>query len=425
MTKLRTLPFWILAAAALGLSGCNQQQGTEVTVKLINQWGTPATATVVYQVGNGDWKLAAQKDYGVYTFVVPPGETRYGVSANCLPVGLSTIGFFSTYQLTTNDTTEVVFPCLNLSDQSFSEISLDWDASALGANRFEAYDRIDQNDSGSTPLTLDAIIGEDEPFLFLAYSGGVVDYANLEGVRFERFDTTPNQTHSVTFTASDTATFGSLTGPSTPTGFNDCDFDSGLVIHNGLYVPELAQAGGNPCNGDFLRVPGTSPGDVRMFMANYRDPVNNRTLVSILFTGTDAASASLPALPSPWPTSYAVDAAALPSFDLNHPDGDATGYLIFYNGDRGPFWQIYVSPDWLAGATSYSLPDLSQAPDFGGIVPLKGDSVDWEVIAFFSDRPIGDWLSTPTWMPAGPVSMPVLPGGGMTAASIAGTLTVP
>jgi len=71
-------------------------------------------------------------------------------------------------------------------------------------------------------------------------------------------------------------------------------------------------------------------------MANYRDPVNNRTLVSILFTGTDAASASLPPPPSPWPTSYAVDAAALPSFDLNHPDGDATGYLIFHNGDRGP-----------------------------------------------------------------------------------------
>jgi len=58
-------------------------------------------------------------------------------------------------------------------------------------------------------------------------------------------------------------------------------------------------------------------------------------------------------------------------------------------------------------------------------VPLKGGSVDWEVLAFFSDRPIGYWLSTPTWMPAGPVCMPVLASTGMTAASIAGTLTVP
>lgn len=429
---MKTWRRWLLffLAAAAGLAGCGKTpSGTEVTVRLVNLWGTPATATVVYQTSDGEWKLAAQKDYGVYTFVVPEGETRYGVSANCIPagVGLSTLGFFTTYQLTTNDATEVVFPCLNLSDQRFGNVSISWDASALSANYFKAYSRADDDDTGSSPLTLGAIMGEDEPFLFLAYSGGSDNYANLEGVRFERFDTGPNQSHSVTFAADDAAEFGTFSGPSTPSGFNDCQLGSGLIVHDGLFADGLAQGGSNnPCGGDFLRVPGTVSNDARLLMANYQDPANDRSLLSILYADPDAADVDLPDLPSPWPTSYSVTAAALPTFDLDHPDGDVTSYVIFYNGSDGPWWQIYLSPDWLAGASTYTLPDLSGAPDFGGIVPLKGDQVEWEIAAFFSDRPIGDWLGTSIWMPAGgPVNMPVLPGAWMSAASIAGTYTVP
>jgi hypothetical protein len=421
-------PFAVLVlGASLWLSGCNQAQGTEVTVKLLNAWGTPATATVVYQVGDGDWKLAAQKDYGVYSFVVPQGETRYGVSVNCVPSGiLGTIGFFTTYQLTTDDATEVVFPCLNLSDQSFSNVSLTWDASAVSGNYFKAFSRLDEADSNTSPLSVGTIIGENEPFLFLAFSGGNDNYANLEGVRFERFDTAPGLTHDVTFTAGDAATFGTLSGPATPSGFNDCEFGSALVIHDGLFAGGLAQGSGNPCSGDYLRVPGTSSQDARMLMASYRDPANNRSLLSMAFADANAASVELPGLPNPWPTSYAVDPAVLPTFGLEHPDGNATGFVIFYSGSDGPWWQIYLSPAWLAGATSYTLPDLSSAPDFGGIKLLTGEQAEWEVAAFFSDRPIGDWLGATTWlMLGGPAAVPVLPGAEMKAASIAGNFTVP
>ncbi|WP_457631138.1 hypothetical protein [Oceanithermus sp.] len=417
----------LLLGASLWFYGCNQTQGTEVTVRLVNAWGTPATATVIYQVGDGEWKLAAQKDYGVYSFMVPPGETRYGVSANCLPLStLSTLGFFTTYQLTTDDATEVVFPCLNLSDQSFGNVSLTWDASALSGDYFKAFSRLDDASSNTSPLSVGTIIGENEPFLFLAFSGGSDDYANLEGVRFERFDTAPGLTHDVTFTAGDAATFGTLSGPATPSGFNDCELSSALITHDGLFAGGLAQGSGDPCSGDYLRVPGTGSQDARMLMASYRDPVNNRSLLSMAFADANAASVELPELPGPWPADYAVEPAVLPTFDLEHPDGNATGYVIFYSGSNGPWWQVYLSPSWLAGAASYTLPDLSGAPDFGGIKLLKGEEARWEIAAFFSNRPIGDWLGSTTWHPlGGPFAIPVLPGAAMKAASIAGTYPVP
>lgn len=427
MKRLLAVPAVLVFAALLGLTGCNQQQGTTVTVKLLNQWGTPATATVVYQVGNGEWKLATQKDYGVYTFVVPPGETRYGVSANCIPPIpiLSTIGFFSTYQLTTNDATEVTFPCLNLSDQTFSSVSLSWDATNVGGDYFQAFSRLDSDDTGTSPLSIGTIVGPDEPFLFLAYATSA-SYANLKGVRFERFDTSPSMSHNVTFTAGDAVAFGTLSGPATPTGFSNCSFNAAFVTHDGLIADSLGEASGDPCSGNFLRIPGAASNDVLALMARYNDSANNRSLISLAYVDGNAASASLHALPSPWPTSYSVDAAALPTFTLDHPDGEPTAYVIFYNGTDGPFWQLYISPDWLAGASSYTLPDLSSAPDFGGIKLLSGEGVEWEVAAFFSDRPLGDWLAASSWLPAGgPVAMPVVPGAWMTAASIAGTYTVP
>ncbi len=50
----------------------------------------------------------------------------------------------------------------------------------------------------------------------------------------------------------------------------------------------------------------------------------------------------------------------------------------------------------------------------------------WQVAAFFSDQPIGDWLSSTRWITTGGlVGMPVVPGAHMTAASISNNFTVP
>jgi len=423
--------WWLFfLASILILFGCGKTpRGTEVTVRLVNQWGTPATATVIYQVGDGDWEMAAQKEYGVYTFTVPTRETRYGVSVNCIPIGLNTFGFFYTYQLTTNDATEVVFPCLNLSDQRFGTINISWNAKALSGNHLEVYGRADDGYTSSSPLELEAIMSNDEPFLFLTFDG-IGTYDNLKGVRFERFQTTPYMNHNVTFTADDAAKFGRFQGPTPPSDFEkSCDFTSGVIIHDGIFVTGvngLARHEDDPCSGNYLRVPGTASNDARVLMAGYADSSNDRSLLSLLYAGADSASATLPPLPSPWPASYSVTANALPTFDLNHPDDNVTGYNIFYRGYDGPWWQIFVSPDWLAGASTYTLPDLSGAPDFGGIKLFSGEKAEWAVVAFFSERSIGDWLSTRIWISDNRLAnIPVLPGAGMGIASSYGDFEVP
>ena len=433
MRRTFAVPVLALLAAALWLGGCNQPQGTEVSVKLINQWGTPATATVIYQVGDGAWKLAAQKDYGEYSFVVPPGETRYGVSVNCLPAGsfLSTFGFFTTYQLTTSDTTAVTVSCLNFSDQRFTDATINWDVSAVGGDRLRTVTAVDDSNDATSPDTVGAIAGPQQPFLFLAYA---TDYSfgNLKGVRFGRYDVDAYDSYNVTFAASDAPTLGSVSGPATPTGFSDCSLDAVFATPEGLLADELADGGGSPCSGSFVKVPGAGSSDVYAVQANYQDTLNDRSLVSAVFPeAAGIGNVTLPALPSPWPTSYSVTPAALPTFDLDHPDADATGYMIFFMADTasgGPpaFWQIFVSPDWLGNATSYTLPDLSSAPDFGGLKPLSGDEAMWQVAAFFSDQPIGDWLSSTRWITTGGlIGMPVVPGAHMTAASISNNFTVP
>ncbi|WP_456414428.1 hypothetical protein [Oceanithermus profundus] len=428
MKRLLAVPAVLAIAALFGLTGCNQQQGTVVTVKLLNQWGTPATATVIYQVGNGEWKLAARQDYGVYSFVVPPGETRYGVSANCIPsvLGLDTIGFFGTYQLTTNDATEVVFPCLNLSDQQMTEMTVTWDATALSGDRIRAFDALSRRSTSISPFTFSTLVGNQQPFLFLAYST-TSNFADLKGVVFERLDVTgANPSHSVTFAAGDAAVLGAVSGPATPAGFNDCNLDVYFQTSDGLLADDLGEASGNPCSGAYAKIPGTASGDVYVMTASYDHASDNRALVTMRFPeATGLGDVTLPALPSPWPAGYSVTAAALPTFTLDHPDGDAIGYMILYGGN-GYFWTVYVSADWLAGATDYTLPDLSSAPDFGGIVPLSGEDMGWQVAALFSDHPMGDWLASQRWIGmGGPIMAPLIPGATLQAASDTGTFTVP
>ena len=433
MKRSYALPALALLSAALWLGGCNQQKGTEVTVRLVNQWGTPATATVIYQVGDGEWKLAAQKEYGVYSFVVPPGETRYGVSTNCIPgiSFLSTFGFFTTYQLTTDDATAVTFSCLNLSDQKFTEVTLNWDVSAVGGDRMRWVTLIEDDDDTTSPDTVAAVTGAQQPFLFLAYLNNT-SFSSLEGVRFGRFDVDPYDTLDVTFTAGDAPALGAVSGPATPTGFADCELDAVFATPEGLWADNLADGGGSPCTGSFVKIPGAGSGDVYAIQANYQDFANDRSLISTVFPeAAGIGDVTLPALPAPWPTSYSVTAAALPTFDLNHPDGNATGYMVLYGtttAGGGPFafWQVFISPNWLGSATQYTLPDLTDVPDFGGLKPLSGDDAMWMVAAFFSDRPIGDWLSSTSWVPTGgPVVMPIVPGARMTAAGIDGDFTVP
>lgn len=419
---------------ALGLlAGCNQQtQGTSVKVHLRDDWGTPTAANVIYQVGNGEWQLAAQDDFGEYSFTLPPGEKRYGVAVNCIPNlhGLRTLAFYTIYQLTSDDATEVTIPCFNFTNgPSVTTAKINWDASALSGNYFKVYTPVSVEEGSSSPIKLDSAVGDDQPFLFLAYDSNNDDYSGLVGVRYDKIDVGPEESISVTMTSSDAAAFGSIEGPQTPNGFSDCGVRGAIYTHDGLQATDLAEAGGNPCQGSFLKIPGLSANDDYIFLSTYRDTGTDRALaeLSVLPAANLDKYEMADELPSPWPANYSVQPAALPTFKLNHPDGGVAGYMISYFAQGGgPWWTIFISPAWLDGNDEYTIPDMTSIPGFGGARPLSDEVVEWEVFALFSDTPLGEVLNSPHWTVAGgPVWIPVPSGLHMTGASKAGAYPVP
>jgi len=429
---------WLLLLIVLLASACTQQQpasstvsGTTVKVHISDDWGQPLVATVVYQAGDGEWQLAELEDFGEYSFTLPSGEKRYGVAVNCIPTvhGLQAIGFYTIYQLTTDDATEVSFSCFDfVSAPGTTTAQVTWDATAVAGDYFKAFTPIGEYAGSANPLEVTTTVGDDTPFLFLAYDGSD-DFANLKGVLYEKLDVTPAAELTVSMILGDSAEFGTISGPATPAGFDDCFLQGTLYDGGGLYATELAEAGGDPCQGKFLRIPGLDAAADYVFISTYRDTGTDRALAELAVLpaaglGQYQMSADLP---DPWPATYSVTPAALPTFELDYPGDPVSGYMISYYGQNGgPWWMVYLSPDWLDGSSSYTLPDLTLLPGFGGAKPLRGETVGWEVFALFSNTPLGEVLNSRRWLlTGGAVWVPAPPGLRMTGASKAGAYAVP
>lgn len=440
--RLRIFFFLLLFGASLGLFGCNQQgagssqpQGTEVKVELVNAWGTPATATVVYQVGDGSWELATQKDYGVYSFVVPSGETRYGVAVNCLPsfgtfLGfgprpLGTIGFASVYQLTTSDTTEIQTPCLNLSDQSLGNalVTPQKDSSDPGSyDNARVYSDLDWDDVtlGNT-TDLMARAGAGRGLLAIAYDSTFYDPAQIARIVVLRNVNVGVDTPiTVTFNNSDAPTWQSVSTFTTPSDATSSYFGIGFYSKEGALVPSPDLGMGNRSGGSYAVVPGTESGDLYYAVASTSKA--DYTLFQVKLFGPDAQDPAFE-LAQSWFDPSAQE-SIYPVFNgLNYASADLQGYA--FNVVLGGFYEtIYVSKDWLGSATSYTVPDLSGAPDFQGTRPLTGDTIEWNAAAVMANHSIGEMLQ------AHPLALfenaiPDIPGLEVSTASKSGSYTAP
>lgn len=429
-----------LVAGVLWLTGCNQApQGTEVTVRLVNTWGTPATATVVYQVGDGEWNLATQKDYGVYAFTVPPEETRYGVAVNCVPGGafLETLGWAKVYQLTLDDTKELKVNCLNYSDQSFANLEVRAHAGGgdHGYNHAWYYTGVQKRTAvfpNAVSLWVEA--KKDRDVLVVAYSDTSSEYRPdlIRRIKFLRdFDASkpPLSLLDVELTSADEPASQTVRSFTPPTWSSGSFFGVGFVSEQGLMVPHSSERAdhnpalgmGDKAGGTYFKLPNTREGDVYYAEATAWDATGTyyANHVHILDFSAPEIVFDLPS------TKFdpSVEETSLPTFrGLEYGDPDLVGFAFF---SSFPSFEelIIVSKAWLGNQGSYTVPDLTSAPDFGGTRPLKGDRVEWQAMAVMANRAIGEVLSGDP-LPL-PNPLPRLPGLWIKTASKRGMYIAP
>jgi len=127
------------------------------------------------------------------------------------------------------------------------------------------------------------------------------------------------------------------------------------------------------------------PGDSYQFTAQATGELSSTTFQMVQETKTVTATGPVSiGFPAPW--SYAGPApAALPVFDLAYPGFTSTGAAY---SDAGLGWvtsaqstiflQVVATANWLNGATSLAVPDLSGVSGFLASPP-SGQSVSWSV----------------------------------------------
>ncbi len=440
--KRAALGLVLLGAGLLWLSACNPGGGgTQVTVELVSPLanGGPATATVVYQVGDGNWQLATQTGYGKYAFTLPPGEKRYGVAVNCLPSIplLTTVGWAFVYQLTTDDTTALKVACLNLSDLPLTPITLkakkdtgdtgSYDRAWIFTDIGNDYDWLNSN------IRLGITAGSGKDVLVVAYDGGYQP-DKIRRIRFLRdFDASPGNCPSaspcqVVLKASDAPSPLSVDSFDTPADATDSFFGVGFVSKKGLVVPHgsddplenPALGTGDASGGQYFAIPNTQEGDLYYAEAS-AEKAGYRVGQVKLFAPTTANLSF--ELPDAW-FDPSVEEQALPKFSrLNYHDPELVGYAFQIKVSDSFYELVTVSKGWLGSATSYTLPDLSAAPDFRGTRPLEGDVVSWNAMAVMMNQDLGAFLAADPLPLPNPV--PRLPGLSIQLASKLGSYTVP
>jgi len=435
--------WWALGIAlALGaLVACGPQEGPEVTVRLVSPIGegSPATATVVYQVGDGEWRLAVPVEYGVYTFRLPPGEKRYGVAVNCISSFglLATLGWANVYFLTVDEADEIKVACLNLSDLTFTSVEVKAHAAPgdTGYNRAWYYGVLggSQKDFPNTAgLALEA--KPDRDLLIVAYSDSTSKWQPqyIERIKFVRdldASSPPVAAKDYELSTADTPTtahVGAFTPPSWADGGSF--FGVGFVSKQGIVVPHSsddpdenpALGTGDETGGDYVKVPDTQPGDVYYAEASAWDASHTYYTSHVQVLEHDGPDLTF-ALPQTKFDPIVVE-AALPTFQgLDYPDPALAAYAFSYNFPD--FHEmVVVSKGWLGSDTRFTLPDLTSAPDFRGTKPLKGEHVVWRAMAVMTGD-LGELLAGDP-MPL-PNPMPRTAGLWVKIASKAGEYDVP
>lgn len=393
----------LLLTGLMALAACTPApSGTKVTVNVVDSQGNPVTGqAAVYQTGSGAWQALAPSGIGQYTFTVPSGETRYGFTVNC-PTGVQASSMkATTYQATTTEATALKVFCPLAFSGSAAKVSGNYNLSAVGGTSLTVYSDTDLKFfSGATgPYEISSAVGSNRELVAVAQDIG----GNYVGVKVLRgLNVTAPIVADINFTAADVPATGVVSdfSASLPAGFS-VNFGSYFLSSSGVYTALLNSTSGT--SGSYNKVPSTIPGDLHWIYAIARGS-GGREIAHIKVRANPATESIT--LPAPIPTGTTVTLAKLPTFPISHlvSDPDFRGYAVLYlweglpgfPGGTGAIWQTFVSKGWIGSTTSYTLPDLTSLPGFGGAKPLSGEQASYLLGAFLSNQSVGTLLNSST-----------------------------
>ena len=409
----------------------------------MNLFGNPGLGRVAYQVGNGEWRPLAARADGRYVFEVPAGETRYGVAVACLKPTLPLYAWASwlrIYQLTTEDATQVVFPCHGQGEEQAAGLSLSVDASALGADRVYLYASFWEGfaDRSTWSEHLSAAAGSGVPVLVVAFSGGTgFDPEHAAGVALKRVDLVPGKTASaiLTLTSADRVDFaggknaGTVEAFDVPAGTRAAHFWVHYYSPRGLHIswneatksPEDLGRG-DQTGGNFIRVPDPGADDVYVLETHALSP-GRFSLRHWDFVPARGTSSLRPSpFPEPWTPAVEVTPGPLPVVRFERGVGPI-GYRVSFAVESAQGGAVaFVSPAWLGDRSDYAFPDLTALPGFGAFKAAPGEHVAVGVRVLYSNLSLGEWLASPHWFGT---LIPVRAGGSMGTTGNSVTYTVP
>jgi hypothetical protein len=394
--------YWraFLLAGLMVLTACpTTPSGIKVTVNVSDSQGNPVTGqAAAYQTGAGAWQALAPSGSGVYTFTVPSGETRYGVTINC-PTGLQASSMkATTYQATTTEATALKVFCLLAFSGSATKVSGNYDLSAVTGTSLSLYSDTEQKSfSGVTgSYETSSTVGSNRELVAIAQgAGGYVGVKVLRGLNI-----TAPTVLNINFTAADVFATGVVSdfSASVPTGFS-AGFGSYFLSSSGAYAAFLGNT--SATSGSYKKVPNTVPGDLHWVYASASGSGGRQ--VAQIKVRANPGTESI-ALPAPMPTGTAVTLSRLPTFPTSHlvSDPDFRGYAVLYiweglpgvTGGSSAIWQTFLSKGWMGSITSYTLPDLTSLPGFGGAKPLSGEQASYIFGALLSNQAVSALLNS-------------------------------
>ncbi len=378
-----------LLGALLAACGGGGPTGTTVEVNVTDFANNPMNpVAAALQVGNGSWQPLVPTGTGRFKLTVPSGETRYGVALTC-PFGLvsGAVSLVRVFQLTTTEATVIRTPCPSLSG-NLSRIQGTVNTGLGAGSTYRIASGFSEGSSLSNGASFDINIpsGPNKELVVLGYnSGGVLQRARI----LRSLNASSNLSgQNVILTAADAVTIQSVNAFTPPTGFSG-NYSVTFRSQENVY---LRVGNGTAAGGNYSVLPGTVAED--LFFAQGSASLSGRQVTHIRSFSTPSAVTFN--LPAEWPTGYAVNPAALPTFNnLTHLSSDAQfrAYQILINWGPFGFLATTISKGWLGTGTSYSLPDLTSIVGFAA-KPFSGEEVRWLVLATTSNKPLGELLAT-------------------------------
>ncbi|WP_457630672.1 hypothetical protein, partial [Oceanithermus sp.] len=339
---------FLLAVLVLLLAACSGNRGTEVTVRAENSFGQPdPILAVAYQVGDGDWQRAWPDQEGVYRFYVPAGEDRYGVTVRCGDfIGLGAFGSAVTYMLTTADTTEPLLACPTVG--RFATVKGHADASALaGAHEVGVYSNFTGTTSGGTAFDYTIMVPEGETDLVvIAHDGVSTDPDHLVGGKvFRGVEAVGVTNRDLSLSATDTVTSNAFHAFTVPAGWSG-SYQVSLITSGGGALSGDSLGRGSEAGGAYRLLKGLTATDTLIVTAGADNGADRSVGVLRYVPADGAGEIEVDLRMTPFPSGYAVDAAALPTFELNNPSSDLDGYFLYAYWEV-VFWSHMISDSWI------------------------------------------------------------------------------